>query len=103
MSTSITAPAHTSGPWLVAPTPSAMANWIIQLEDGSFIAGVGEGSSEGYPEQTEANARLIAAAPDLAKALEAVLDVLLDGRTDDLTEKEEQAVDLANAALEKAY
>lgn len=68
------AQAHTPGPWYVRAVESSTVNWIIELEDGSVLASVGEGVNEGAPEQAESNARLIAAAPDLLEACEIQLE-----------------------------
>ena len=47
-------------------------NWQIRLEDDSFIASIGDGAHEGDVEAAEANAHLIAAAPELLEALKTV-------------------------------
>lgn len=61
---------HTPGPWSVAPGKNDMEPVIIQGDPGDpwFIATLHD-----MEKQTQANARLIAAAPDLLEALEAVL------------------------------
>lgn len=64
---------HTTGPWSAEPTcPNDGVNcWFIVSEDRKQV-----GSVDGYqgdPER-EANARLIAAAPDLLEALQNVVD-----------------------------
>ena len=62
-----TSPAHTPAPWLI--TRNSVADFSVHLEDLSPIAHVGDGVHDGFPEQAEANARLIAAAPKLLQAL----------------------------------
>lgn len=66
----------------VVPTPTAQ--FLIELEDGSTIATVGEGVNEGGSmEQLEAHARLFAAAPELLAAVEALLGNIGDEEYDD--------------------
>lgn len=60
--------AHTPGPWHVEPTPTAQ--FLIQLDDWSTIARVGEGPHEGGSrEALQANARLIALSPEMLDGL----------------------------------
>ena len=60
---------HTKGPWKAVRTV-APKGWVIGREDGLYdIAIVRDGSAL---EDNQANARLIAAAPDLLEALEDV-------------------------------
>ncbi len=68
------ASSHTPGPWLV--TKNGLADSSIHLVDLSPIAHVGDGVHDGFPEQAEANARLIAAAPKLLQALENLVNSL---------------------------
>lgn len=53
---------HTPGPWTVGPGNDADESWIVQIAGGTRIAGIALRSST---EIELANARLIAAAPDL--------------------------------------
>ena len=64
---------HTSGPWLVGPQQSVTSRgWSIADKNGNRLAFVlGEHSPE-----LQANARLIAAAPDLLSVLEDVDEFL---------------------------
>lgn len=79
--TNVTASAHTPGPWLT--TQSAVGTWLIHLEDGSTLAEVGDGPFEDDRRQLEANARIIAAAPEMLEALKlAVKDVVCDEQED---------------------
>lgn len=62
---------HTRGPWRTGPVDDT----IIKGADGSIIANVdGDYNQPDTWPIMEANARLIAAAPDLLAALEAVVD-----------------------------
>ena len=64
---------HTSGPWLVGPQQSVTSRgWAITDKNGNRLAFViGEQSPE-----LQANARLIAAAPELLSVLEDVDEFL---------------------------
>ena len=79
---------HTPGPWIAKPTASLGPQYAVYPEaSGPDIAIVYDHGN------TEANARLIASAPELLAALEAILAV-----NPDLAE----VADTARAALEKA-
>lgn len=79
---------HTPGPWLIEKDGSAehrnKAN-VIRGADGTMIV---------YGQANDADARLIAAAPDLLDALQ----VMLDAAQHDIT----QECDIARAAIAKA-
>ena len=70
---------HTSGPWLVGPQQSITSRgWSIADKNGDRLAFVlGE-----YSLELQANARLIAAAPDLLAALMLAKDMMI---TNDLS------------------
>ena len=54
-------------------------DYIIDTEDGGVLCSVGDGCNDAAPEKIKAaNARLIAAAPDLLAALKAMIDVADD-------------------------
>lgn len=60
---------HTSGPWVIMPEARAASRWVIGDAEGGSI---GECAPPGpwMPEaEADANARLIAAAPELLAAL----------------------------------
>lgn len=73
---------HTSGPWVHRTMTMARKAWAalgrseiqIVAKNGNVIAAVW--CADDRPGEKEANARLIAAAPDLLAALEAVTDDL---------------------------
>lgn len=60
--------AHTPGPWSFDGPPDNHIIWSGQSERVAFMAH----SNGSYPERDTANARLIAAAPELLEALEAI-------------------------------
>lgn len=67
--------AHTSGPWMIAPVSAEGNRKIFGAGDkGNHVCTVWHKGKPGYdgsrPEEAEANARLIAAAPELLAALE---------------------------------
>jgi hypothetical protein len=71
---------HTPGPWAVFPhyckdDPNSIyaQTWLIGLGQYDTIAEVRPGHDE-FDGQNDANARLIAAAPELLEALEAIRD-----------------------------
>ena len=95
-----TSTAHTAGPWQV--TNIEHGSWQIHLEDLSPLATVGDGTHEGDPETAEANARLIAAAPEMFEILQEYSNACYDRiailREEmeelGLTEEDEDAADL---------
>ena len=72
---------HTSGPWYIVRTTAEYLR-INQDEDGrnADIAHVQVWQADGY-EQTEVNARLIVAAPELLEVCEGLLEMVTDNRT----------------------
>ena len=60
---------RTPGPWHI----KAGYDWVIESQDGASVAGVY--TPRGVREVRQANARFIAAAPDMEKALEGVLGI----------------------------
>jgi hypothetical protein len=74
---------HTPGPWAVLRRVDAIVDNLIVRSDGvprigeeGFRDRVAEATWLDSDEETEANARLIAAAPDLLAAAEAALEIL---------------------------
>ena len=69
---------HTKGPWFVHDEPSCPSMFYIKSakkwSDGLWVCSTSGNLGGGFPEymETEANARLIAAAPDLLSALVAM-------------------------------
>lgn len=94
---------YTSGPWTVEDPMKGELS-IVQANkptyEWRFIASIPDADLEdGFPQETvEANARLIAAAPELLEALKALLDIAPFGSTNADREIHRQA----EAALAKA-
>ena len=71
---------HTPGPWTTSSLPNG-TEWTVSIDDGDMLADL-----TGCPNE-QANARLIAAAPDLLAALqiaEDALDMYSGGQSSDL-------------------
>ena len=66
---------HTEGPWFV-PTPLYRTYYVEARIDGGMLQEVASCGPTADPTQQAANARLIAAAPDLLEALEASLALI---------------------------
>ena len=67
---------HTPGPWEVVPEDRAESRWVIGDEEGGSIASCEPCGPWITPAQADANARLIAAAPDLLVTLHRCVEVL---------------------------
>jgi hypothetical protein len=100
-------PAHTPGPWTVEPCTSSWGTYRI-VEAEKDIQELDDLNSDLVPQQEErdlANARLIAAAPDLLEALDYLLQQTVDQDLQygwGLSEGEEDALAKALAAIAKA-
>ena len=95
---------HTPGPWNIGPTYKSSIN-----AGEKHIAMVnywksGDKSSDVFGEEHDANARLIAAAPDLLEALEANMEWIGPPPTDrhSYDSVRERAWKLGQAAIQKA-
>jgi hypothetical protein len=98
-----TASAHTPGPWLT--TKSAIGTWHIHLQDGSTLAEVGDGPFEDDKAQVEANALLIAAAPEMLEAIENQIlnwEALMSGEWDGNHDSIRNTLRRLNAVVAKA-
>lgn len=92
---------HTPGPWINAGNGDIIAIHPTQCGGVKDVCTVYMTESD----EDDANARLIAAAPDLLAALEMILPILLDWHSDfpdSVGSKEEPAVRAARAAIAKA-
>ena len=100
---------HTPGPWKINQTTLYRGEEMISDESGQFIAGISN------RDESEANAKLIAAAPEMLDALKAVYDLIDSGvlvrdtsKDDDFAYFTKQSVKINNAvvlmnkAIEKA-
>ena len=99
----MTTPAHTPGPWKQSHLNSY---WIDVPESSADLRKYGSGDIRCYHANAEADARLIAAAPDLLAALEDIFEhcCLVHRRWgDDSNQKESDAAERAGkAAIKKA-
>lgn len=68
--------AHTEGPWRVMPPDRAQSGWIVGDAEGGSIADCEPPGPWMPGEEADANALLIAAAPDLLAALIMITDQL---------------------------
>ena len=68
--------AHTEGPWQVMPAHRAVHEWIIADKDGGSVADCSPAGPWMALTEADANARLIAAAPELLSALKAIIEAL---------------------------
>lgn len=98
---------HTPGPWMVAgpsfgdPLPRYTTCVVTEEDDDGEVVDICEFPVSDYDEQNEANARLIAAAPDMLEALEAIVKSLADQDDEGMIEHAQQMID-ARAAIAKA-
>lgn len=91
---------HTKGPWMAAARPSSVVGWpvVSPAAMGRSICNVTVGH-----EDSEDNARLIAAAPDLLEALKGCLDGLeILSRANPKHKGIKQDIAVARAAIAKA-
>lgn len=74
---------HTDGPWEFQKAEDCMGRqlddlvkWVITAEDGDLWISTGPTWDPEHAEESEANARLIAAAPELLEALQQLVDAV---------------------------
>lgn len=98
--TTTTRPQHTPGPWIVRH----LTGFPLQISTAPDVNGFGmpiaDCSKRNLPAEALANARLIAAAPDLLEALKAMIAVW-EGPRERAAMGFAQTVNLARAALAK--
>ena len=92
---------HTPGPWKVGMAFDNYGETEIAIEHmtpaGNLVVAVALGGLQGQ----DANARLIAAAPDLLAALQAIVKSLVDQDDEGMIEHAQQMID-ARAAIAKS-
>lgn len=86
---------HTPGPW----KSQWNGNWLVQTAGGWLVAKVAAPKAKGNfsPENVEANARLITAAPELLVIAEEL--VALRGKWDSIEDRWERYMAITNIAL----
>jgi hypothetical protein len=90
--------AHTPGPWSLFPTE---VGWIVNQKGGPGYVGTLSKVSH-RAAQCEANARLIASAPELLEALQAIASIDLANVNQYARGWVEHAQVIARAAIQKA-
>ena len=86
---------HTPGPWKSRPENKGSWTAVVHAAGGECIAVCSSGSADNH-----ANARLVAAAPELLEALQFCLDQMDPDRH--TVERIDKAMDRAYAAIAKA-
>lgn len=92
---------HTPGPWSIVPAHQAVNSWIVGAVDGDSVADCSPGSPFTTSDQATANAKLIAAAPDMLEALQRI-ERIIDVNLWHQHEKIEDAKQIAREAIAKA-
>ena len=96
---------HTPGPWM-CPTKNAAKHgfprWDVGHQDGDFLGSIARVSAKSTPDERQANARLIAAAPDLLAALNMLALDVAALKTRYGETQQTHGEDLARAAIAKA-
>lgn len=99
---------HTPGNWMAASRPSSVVGWpIVASPSGRVIANLAwmPGLSPELEAEIGANARLIAAAPELLEALKEAVDLIVHitrSRWSEWEETEDETVGEFRAAIAKA-
>lgn len=90
--------AHTPGPWIAGPRPLYGTGLPVMADNGRQVASVTQVRGD---HAVLANARLIAAAPDLLAALKAIVKSLADYDDEGMIEHAEPII-AARSAIAKA-
>jgi hypothetical protein len=92
---------HTPGPW--TQYRDSRGNVRIQGNvQGGPVAFIEEMNNTGGTEQDHANARLIAAAPDLLAACQEIIDGMVDGKNSTNKNVTMYAIQMVKSAIAKA-
>jgi hypothetical protein len=99
---------HTPRPWSVIASNETVGNSLRIFAGNRFVGIVGNSDEE--PTQTESNARLIAAAPDLLEALKLAQSAVADFHSgmnttrpsEETCERNERILGSIRAAIDKA-
>jgi len=93
---------HTAGPWFVTTDHTGKVATVYADSEGARVCTfLGAVPRNLGPDSIAANARLIAAAPDLLDALKAIVKSLADQDDEGLIEHAQPMID-ARAAIKKA-
>lgn len=90
----------TPGPWK-CEGPDDFGDWNI-LHDGDALAIAAVVSNMRRPQETGANARLIAAAPDLIETLDDLIEDFVGYLTRNMDEPNRESITAAKAVLARA-
>lgn len=93
---------HTPGPWVVTRVTKPVRHWTVEIPGDHPFAIGRDGGPDDVHEQDAANARLIAAAPDMLEALKEVereMDAVIHGT---VTLDAETLWDVVSRAIAKA-
>lgn len=99
---------HTPGPWNAhQPGFKGLVSGVVRDKQNRFVATTASPVSGEYnrdENEIDANARLIASAPELLKELQNLVDVLQEQLTDEAKENEsiEEAIGRAQIVINKA-
>lgn len=94
---------HTAGPWYADEgTDGAFDICVDNNARGRFMVICSRGPHSNFPEETRANGRLIAAAPDLLEALKLVMHEVVESGNDTQQFGWGKANAAARAAIAKA-
>lgn len=100
--------AHTPGPWLAAARPTSIVGWPVvapaaqgrSICSVTYVPGQADAITQAFAAGCAANARLIAASPELLDALEGLVKVV--GSQAGLTTRERAKLEAGRAAIAKA-
>ena len=92
---------HTPGPWEVVVNPYSTGRYVYSA-DNRRLAIVNEKDAGLEADESRANARLFAAAPDLLDALELLMDYQNGPPLPSYGHRWNEAMELARAAIAKA-
>lgn len=93
---------HAPGPWRIIPANQAIHQWVIGDKEGYSIADCEPSGPVWNLDEADANARLIAAAPDLFEALRSCLAEMEAWELDPEMDTAAEPIRLARAAIAKA-
>lgn len=90
---------HTPGPWRIDPRPFS-GYGAVHVSGGQYIVAKALGQTQSCETEATANARLIAAAPDLLAALQSIVASLAEHDDEGMIEHAEQMIAARTAIAE---